>query len=81
MIELRFETTDFFGPVVATCTALVFDSWINHSGDLRIVVEGGFREVLTAFREGEEYELGLSGMSRMEVMDWVFKTLEVLRHD
>lgn len=81
MIELRFETTDFFGPVAATCMALVFDSWINHSGDLRIVVEGGFREVLTAFREGEEYELGLSGMSHMEVMDWVLKTLEVLRHD
>ena len=81
MIVLKLETTDFFGPAVATCKALVFDSWINHSGDVRIVVEGGFREVLTAFREGEEYEVELDGMPRMEVMDWALKTLEVLRHD
>ena len=79
MIVLRLETTDFFGTAVATCMAFMFDSWINHSGDVRVVAEGGIREVLTAFREGEEYELELDGLSRRAVVDWVSRTLEVLR--
>lgn len=79
MIVLRLETTDFFGTAAATCMAFMFDSWINHSGDVRVVVEGGFREVLTAFREGEEYELELSERSYDEIVAWVIKTLEVLR--
>ena len=81
MIVLKLETTDFFGTAVATCMAFMFDSWINHSGDVRVVVEGGFREVLTAFREGEEYELELSKMPHVEVTDWVSRTLRVLRDD
>lgn len=81
MIELRLETIDFFGTGVATCMVLMFDSWINHSGDLLVVVDGGTRNVLTLSLEGEEYELELDGMPHMEVMDWVLKTLEVLRHD
>lgn len=81
MIVLRLETTDFFGTVMAICMAFMFDSWINHFGDVRVVVEGGFRDVLTAFREGEEYELELSGVSHTEVTDWVSKTLRALRDD
>lgn len=79
MIVLRLETTDFFGTAVATCMAFMFDSWVNHSGDVRIVVEGGIRDVLTAFREGEEYELELAEVPHTEVTDWV--SLRVLRHD
>lgn len=79
MIVLRLETTDFFGPTVTTCMAFMFDSWLNHSGDVRVVVEGGVRDMLRAFREGEEYELGLAGVSNVEVTDWVSRTLEVLR--
>lgn len=81
MIVLKLETSDFFGTAVATCMAFMFDSWINHSGDVRVVVEGGTREVLTAFQEGEEYELELAGVSHVEVTDWVSKTLRILRHD
>lgn len=81
MIELRLETPDFFGTTVATCMAFMFNSWVNHSGDVRIVVEGGVREVLTAFREGEEYKLELAGVSHVGVMDWVSKTLRALRDD
>lgn len=66
---------------MATCMAFMFDSWINHSGDIRVVVEGGTRDVLVAFREGEEYELGLSKVSHVEVTDWVSKTLRVLRDE
>lgn len=50
MIVLKLETTDFFGTTVATCMAFMFDSWINHSGDVRIVIEGGIREVLAVSR-------------------------------
>ena len=81
MIVLRLETTDFFGTAVATCMVFMVDSWVNHSGDVRVVVEGGFRSVLTAFREGEEYELELSGVPHTEVTDWVSKTLRTLRDD
>ena len=81
MIVLRLETNDFFGTAVATCMAFMFDSWINHSGDVRVVIEGSTREVLTAFREGEEYELELARVSHVEVTDWVSRTLGVLRHD
>lgn len=81
MIEPRLGTIDFFGIGVATCMALMFDSWVNHSGDLRIVVDSSTRNVLTLSLEGEEYELELDGMPRVGVMDWALKTLEVLRHD
>lgn len=81
MIELKLGTTDFFGAEVATCMVLMFDSWVNHSGDLRIVVDSSTRNVLTLSLEGEEYELELDGMPRAGVMDWALKTLGVLRHE
>lgn len=56
MIELRLETIDFFGTAMTTCMALMFDSYINHSGDLLVVVDGSTRNVLTLSLEGEEYE-------------------------
>lgn len=74
MIELRTEPTDFFGHWMATRTAPVFDSWINHPGDPPAVVDSGARNVPAIPRKGGEYELGLSG-----VMGRAPKTLGVVR--
>lgn len=81
MIVLKLETTDFFGTAVATRMAFMFDSWINRSGDVRVVVEGGSREVPTASREGEEHELGPAGPTRGAIVGRVIETLGILRHD